>query len=95
MERGSLFSVQGLRHKHVAADGIDVVDATRWLICAGSCDAVADADVLVLIRADLRAQKQTNMFNREENLSFSPGFSGFISLSAKTYNIFRPQLNVK
>lgn len=49
VERGSLFSVQRLRDKHVATDGIYVVDATRGLIRACSCDAVADADILVLI----------------------------------------------
>lgn len=49
MERGSLFSVQRLRDKHVATDGIYVVDATRGLIRTRSCDAVADADILVLI----------------------------------------------
>ena len=49
MERGSLLSVQGLGDKHVAADGVYVVDATWGLISAGSGDAVADANILVLI----------------------------------------------
>lgn len=49
MEGGSLLSVEGLGDKHVAADGVYVVDPTRGLISACSCDAVADADVLVLI----------------------------------------------
>lgn len=49
MEGGSLLSVQGLGDKHVAADGVYVVDPTRWLISACSRDAVADANVLVLI----------------------------------------------
>lgn len=49
VEGGSLLSVQGLGDKHVAANGIYVVDATRGLISACSCDAVADANILVLI----------------------------------------------
>lgn len=53
MERCSLLSVQRLRDKHVAADGVYVVDAARGLIGACSGDAVANANVLVLIGADL------------------------------------------
>lgn len=49
MEGGPLLSVQGLSDKHVAADGVYVVDPTRRLISACSSDAVADANVLVLI----------------------------------------------
>lgn len=49
MEGGSLLSVQGLGDKHVAADGIYVVDTARGLISACSGDAVADANILVLI----------------------------------------------
>lgn len=49
MERGSLLSVQWLGDKHVATDGVYVVDSIWGLISACSCDAVADADILVLI----------------------------------------------
>lgn len=54
MEGGPLLPVQGLGDEHVAADGVDVVDAARRLVSAGSRDAVADAGSLVLIGADLR-----------------------------------------
>lgn len=57
MERGPVLSVEGLCDKHVAADGVDVVDAARWLIGTCSCDAVANSHVLVLIRADLEAEQ--------------------------------------
>lgn len=70
MEGGSLLSVQGLGDKHVAADGVYVVDPTWGLISAGSGDAVADANVLVLIRADLKTEPE----KEEKNLSFSAGF---------------------
>lgn len=59
MEGGPVLSVEGLRDKHVAADGVDVIDAARRLIGAGARDAVADPHVLVLIRADLEAQHNT------------------------------------
>lgn len=49
VEGCSLLSVQGLGDEHVATDGIDVVDPARRLISARSGDAVADADILVLI----------------------------------------------
>lgn len=49
VEGCSLLSVQGLGDEHVAADGVDVVDSARRLIGARSGDAVADADILVLI----------------------------------------------
>ncbi len=49
MEGGSLLSVQGLGDKHVAADRVYIIDPTGRLISACSCDAVADADILVLI----------------------------------------------
>lgn len=49
MEGGPVLSVEGLCDKHVAADGVDVIDAARRLIGAGSRDAVADPHVLVLI----------------------------------------------
>lgn len=58
MERGSLLPVEGLGHKHVATDGVYVVDPTRGLISACSCDAVADAYVLVLIWADLETEPE-------------------------------------
>lgn len=61
MERGSLLSVQGLGDKHVAADRVYVVDPTGGLISARSCDAVADANILVLIRANLRAESETQV----------------------------------
>lgn len=67
MEGGSLLSVQGLGDKHVAADGVYVVDPARWLIGTCSCDAVADADVLVLIRADLGTEPEKKL-NKGENL---------------------------
>lgn len=54
MEGGPLLPVQRLGDEHVAADGVDVVDAARRLVSAGSRDAVADAGGLVLIGADLR-----------------------------------------
>lgn len=59
MEGGPVLSVEGLCDKHVAADGVDVVDAARRLIGAGSRDAVADPHVLVLIRADLEVEHNT------------------------------------
>ena len=69
MEGGSLLSVQGLGDKHVAADGIYVVDATRGLIGSCSGDAVADADILILIWADLKTQKQRNMLKKIRKFS--------------------------
>lgn len=56
--RGSLLSIQGLGDEHVAADGVYVVDATGRLIGACSSDAVADPYVLILIRADLRRNRE-------------------------------------
>lgn len=56
--RGSLLSIQGLGDEHVAADGVYVVDATGRLIGARSSDAVADPNVLILIRADLRRNRE-------------------------------------
>lgn len=73
MVGGSLLSVQGLGDKHVATDGVYIVDPTRGLISTCSSDAVADANILILIRADLRKTKR-NKFNREENVFFSAGF---------------------
>lgn len=49
MEGCSLLSVQGLGDKHVATDGVYVVDSTRGLIGTCSGNAVAYADILVLI----------------------------------------------
>lgn len=71
MERGSLLPVEGLGHKHVATDGINAVDPTRGLISTSSCDAVADAYVLVLIWADLKTEPEKKKFNREENLALT------------------------
>lgn len=70
MEGGPVLSVEGLRDKHVAADGVDVVDAARRLIGAGSRDAVADAHIFVLIGADLEAEQ--HFFSA---LYWSPGLS--------------------
>lgn len=53
MKWGSLLPVQGLSDKHVAADGVDVVDPTRGLISTCSCDTVADSNIFVLIWANL------------------------------------------
>lgn len=53
MKGRPLLPVQRLGHKHVAADGVDVVDAAGRLVGAGSRDAVADPHVLVLVGADL------------------------------------------
>lgn len=71
MEGGSFLSVQGLCDKHVAADGIYVVDTTRGLISACSSDAVADADILILIRADLRTEREKRGEQRGKSV-FSP-----------------------
>lgn len=49
MKGGPLFPVQGLGDKHVAADWIYVVNATRGLISPCSRDAVADTSFLILI----------------------------------------------
>ncbi len=67
MEGGSLLSVQGLGDKHVAADGVYVVDPTRGLISSCSCDAVADANVLVLIWADLRTEPEKQVQQRRQS----------------------------
>lgn len=49
MKRRSLLSVQRLSDEHVAADGVDAVDSARGLVGARSRDAVADANILILI----------------------------------------------
>lgn len=53
MEGRPLLPVQRLGDEHVAADGVDVVDAARRLVGSRSRDAVADPHVLVLVGADL------------------------------------------
>lgn len=59
MEGRPLLPVQRLGDEHVAADGVDVVDAAWRLVSSGSRDAVADARLLVLVRANLeRNQNQ-------------------------------------
>lgn len=89
MEGGSFLSVQRLGDKHVAADGIYVVDTTRGLISACSGDAVADADILILIRADLRTEPEKQVEQR--------GKSSFLVLSSfacncnKKYKMFRAE----
>lgn len=65
MEGRPLLSVQGLGDEHVAADGVYVVDPTGRLVGARSRDAVADSNVLVLIRADLETEPEKNRFNKE------------------------------
>lgn len=49
VEGGSLLSVQGLSDKHVAADGVNVVNAAGGLIGTRPGDAVADAGIFVLV----------------------------------------------
>lgn len=53
VEGRPLLPVQRLGDKHVAADGVDVIDATRRLVGSSSRDAVADPLVLVLVGANL------------------------------------------
>lgn len=53
MEGRPLLPVQRLGDEHVAADGVNVVDAARRLVGSRSCDAVADPLILVLVGADL------------------------------------------
>lgn len=82
MEGGPLLPVQGLGDKHVAADGIYVVNSTRRLIGAGACDAVADANVLILIRADLRRFRQTSS-TEMKICSLVPAFQIFLHFAIK------------
>lgn len=53
VEGRPLLPVQRLGDEHVAADGVDVVDAARRLVGSRSSDAVADPHILVLVGADL------------------------------------------
>lgn len=78
----SLLSVEGLGDKHVAADGIDVVDTTRGLVGSCSSDAVADAYVLILIWADLRRIRDTSS-TQSKNLLFSQSFYSFSAFERK------------
>lgn len=87
MEGSSFFSVQRLGDKHVAVDGIYVVDTTRGLISACSGDAVADAHILILIRADLRTEPEKQVEQRGKSFFFFSPFKLCLQLQQKVQNV--------
>lgn len=91
MEGSSFFSVQRLGDKHVAVDGIYVVDTTRGLISACSGDAVADAHILILIRADLRTEPEKQVEQRGKSFFFFLVLSSFACNCNKKYKMFRAE----
>lgn len=90
MEGSSFFSVQRLGDKHVAVDGIYVVDTTRGLISACSGDAVADAHILILIGADLRTEPEKQVEQRGKSFFFLV-LSSFACNCNKKYKMFRAE----
>lgn len=54
---GAVLPIQGLGDEHLAEHGVDIEHLVGRLISADARDAVADRDVLILVRADLNKNK--------------------------------------
>lgn len=52
-----MLPIQRLGDKHLPEHGVDIEHLVGRLIGADACDAVADRDVLILVRADLNKRQ--------------------------------------
>lgn len=58
MVGGAVLPIQRLGDEHLPEHGVDIEHLVGRLIGADARDAVADRDVLILVRADLNENKQ-------------------------------------
>lgn len=58
MVGGAMLPIQRLGDEHLPEHGVDIEHLVGRLISADARDAVADRDVLILVRADLNKNKQ-------------------------------------
>lgn len=58
MVGGAMLPIQRLGDEHLPEHGVDIEHLVGRLISADARDAVADRDVLILVRADLNKNKR-------------------------------------
>lgn len=83
MVGGAVLPIQRLGDEHLPEHGVDIEHLVGRLIGADARDAVADRDVLILVRADLKKNKGKSN-NRSQSASHLYFFSNFLSPEVET-----------
>lgn len=91
---GAMLPIQGLGDEHLPEHGVDIEHLVGRLISADARDAVADRDVLILVRADLNKNKRKSGDRSLHQSMHRSGVSLFLETNPNTFAVAKLLLKV-